>query len=84
MHFFGLWGSFMLLAGFLFTVYLGVDKLYFDTQARLITNRPEFYIALTLMLLGSQFFIAGFLGEIILRSKRNTKRYTLKEQTPNE
>ena len=84
MHFFGLWGSFMLLAGFLFTVYLGVDKLYFDTQARLITNRPEFYIALTLMLLGSQFCIAGFLGEIILRSKRNTKRYTLKEQTPNE
>ena len=84
MHFFGLWGSLMLLAGFVFTVYIGIDKLYFDTQARLITHRPEFYIALTLMLLGSQFFIAGFLGEIILRSKRNSKRYTLKAQTPQE
>lgn len=80
MHFFGLWGSLMLLFGFGFTLYLGIDKLYFDTQARLITNRPEFYIALTLMLLGSQFFIAGFLGEIILKSKRPNKRYSIKEQ----
>ena len=70
----------MLLFGFGFTLYLGIDKLYFDTQARLITNRPEFYIALTLMLLGSQFFIAGFLGEIILKSKRPNKRYSIKEQ----
>jgi len=80
MHFFGLWGSLMLLFGFGFTLYLGIDKLYFDTQARLITNRPEFYIALTLMLLGSQFFIAGFLGEIILKSKPPNKRYSIKEQ----
>ena len=81
MHFFGLWGSFMLLIGFAFTIYLGIEKLYLDTKARLITNRPEFYIALTLMLLGSQFFIAGFLGEIILRNKRNRKIYSIKEQT---
>lgn len=80
MHFFGLWGSLMLLFGFGFTLYLGIDKLYFDTQARLITNRPEFYIALTLMLLGSQFFIAGFLGEIILKSKPPNKQYSIKEQ----
>ena len=83
MYFFGLWGSLMLFTGFSFTLYLGIDKLFFDIQARLITNRPEFYIALTLMLLGSQFFIAGFLGEIILRRKDNSKRYTIKEQTPN-
>ena len=81
MHFFGLWGSFMLLVGFAFTIYLGIEKLYLDTKARLITNRPEFYIALTLMLLGSQFFIAGFLGEIILRNKRNRKIYSIKEET---
>ncbi len=81
MYFFGLWGSLMLFFGFSFTVYLGIDKLFFDIQSRLITSRPEFYIALTLMLLGSQFFIAGFLGEIILRSKENTKRYTIKEET---
>jgi len=83
MYFFGLWGSLMLFTGFSFTLYLGIDKLFFDIQARLITNRPEFYIALTLMLLGSQFFIAGFLGEIILRRKDNSKRYIIKEQTPN-
>lgn len=83
MYFFGLWGSLMLFTGFSFTLYLGINKLFFDMQARLITSRPEFYIALTLMLLGSQFFIAGFLGEIILRRKDNSKRYTIKEETPN-
>lgn len=81
MYFFGLWGSLMLILGFCFTLYLGIDKLFFDVQARLITSRPEFYISLTLMLLGSQLFIAGFLGEIILRSKKNKKRYTIKEKT---
>ena len=79
MHFFGLWGSIMLLFGFGFTLFLGIDKLYFDTNARLITERPEFYIAITLMLLGSQFFIAGFLGEMVLRNTRLTNRYTVKE-----
>tara|TARA_X000001036_G_scaffold334369_1_gene313282 strand:- start:2599 stop:3558 length:960 start_codon:yes stop_codon:yes gene_type:complete len=83
MYFFGLWGSLMLFTGFSFTLYLGIDKLFFDIQARLITNRPEFYIALTLMLLGSQFFIAGFLGEIILRRKDNSKRYIIKQETTN-
>ena len=81
MYFFGLWGSLMLILGFCFTLYLGIDKLFFDVQARLITSRPEFYISLTLMLLGSQLFIAGFLGEIFLRSKKNKKRYTIKEKT---
>tara|TARA_A100001011_G_scaffold90497_1_gene95079 strand:+ start:23221 stop:24183 length:963 start_codon:yes stop_codon:yes gene_type:complete len=83
MYFFGLWGSLMLFFGFSFTLYLGIDKLFFDMRARLITSRPEFYIALTLMILGSQFFIAGFLGEIILRSKENKKRYIIKEETTN-
>jgi hypothetical protein len=69
----------MLLFGFGFTLFLGIDKLYFDTNARLITERPEFYIALTLMLLGSQFFIAGFLGEMVLRNTRLTYRYSVKE-----
>jgi hypothetical protein len=70
----------MLLVGLGFTLYLGIDKLFLNTQARLITDRPEFYIALTLMLLGSQFFIAGFLGEILLRSQRPNKRYNIKTQ----
>tara|TARA_A100001011_G_scaffold66594_1_gene67726 strand:+ start:514 stop:1467 length:954 start_codon:yes stop_codon:yes gene_type:complete len=79
MHFFGLWGTIMLLFGFGFILFLGIDKLYFDTNARLITERPEFNIALTLMLLGSQFFIAGFLGELVLRNSRKTSRYNIKE-----
>jgi len=81
MHFFGLWGTIMLSIGFGFTLFLGIDKLYFDINARLITERPEFYIALTLMLLGSQFFIAGFLGELILRSTTLANRYSIKEKT---
>ena len=81
MHFFGLWGSFMLLIGFAFTAYLGIEKLFLIKQARLITSRPEFYISLTLMLLGSQFFIAGFLGEIILKNGKTTSEYKIKEHT---
>ena len=72
--------GFMLLIGFAFTAYLGFEKL-FVKEARLITSRPEFYISLTLMLLGSQFFIAGFLGEIILKNRKTTSEYKIKEQT---
>ena len=77
MHFFGFWGTLMLFTGFCFTIYLGIDKLYLHTQARLITQRPEFYIALTTMILGTQLFIAGFLGEILVRYKKDIKRYII-------
>ena len=77
MHFFGFWGTLILLIGFCFTIYLGIDKLYLHTQARLITQRPEFYIALTTMILGTQLFIAGFLGEILVRYKKDIKRYII-------
>ena len=77
MHFFGFWGTLMLIMGFGFTIYLGVDKLYLNMQSRLITQRPEFYIALTTMILGAQFFIAGFLGEILIRHNKNIKRYNI-------
>ena len=70
----------MLLVGFGFTLYLGIDKLYFNTQSRLITQRPEFYIALTTMILGAQSFIAGFLGEILIRHN-NIKRYNIAKTT---
>ena len=81
MHFFGFLGTFMLLVGSGFTVYLGVDKLYFNTQSRLITQRPEFYIALTTMILGAQSFIAGFLGEMLIRHNKNIKRYKIAKST---
>ena len=77
MHFFGFWGTLMLIMGFGFTLYMGIDKLYLNMQSRLITQRPEFYIALTTMILGAQFFIAGFLGEILIRHNKNIKRYNI-------
>ena len=77
MHFFGFWGTIMLIVGFGFTIYLGINKLYFNQQARLITQRPEFYVALTTMILGAQFFIAGFIGEILVRNSKGFKRYNI-------
>lgn len=78
MHFFGLLGTLMLLLGFGFTLYLGIDKLFINQTSRLISERPEFYIALTTMILGSQFFIAGFLAELILKGQPNKERYIIK------
>lgn len=79
MHLFGSWGAIMLILGFLFSAYLGLDKLFFNPTGRLITERPQFYIALTAMILGGQFFIAGFLGELILRARPETPNYRIKE-----
>ena len=84
MHFFGFWGTLMLFMGFCFTIYLGIDKLYLHTQARLITQRPEFYIALTTKILGTQLFIAGFLGEILVRYKKDIKRYIISKSIKNK
>ena len=80
MHFFGLIGTMMLLVGFFFSAYLGVDKLFVQTSGRLITERPEFYIALATMIMGSQFFLAGFIGEIILRNRKIKKQYIITEK----
>ncbi|MGS2726960.1 glycosyltransferase family 2 protein [Psychroserpens sp. BH13MA-6] len=80
MHLFGALGVIMFAIGFVFALYLGVDKLFLNTQGRLITQRPQFFIALTTMILGTQFFVAGFLGEIILRSKRDSNRYLIKQE----
>ncbi|EDM43213.1 putative glycosyltransferase [unidentified eubacterium SCB49] len=79
MHLFGAWGAIMLFIGFCFAMYLGIDKLFINETGRLITERPEFYISLTAMLLGSQLFLAGFIGELILRTKKNTADYIIKE-----
>ena len=80
MHLFGLLGSIMFIIGFLFAFYLGIDKLFINTTGRLITERPQFYLSLTAMLIGTQLFLAGFLGEIILRTKNNEERYKISEE----
>ena len=79
MHLFGALGVIMFAIGFGFAFYLGLDKLFLNPSGRLITQRPQFYISLVTMIIGTQFFVAGFLGELILRSKRDTKRYLIKE-----
>ena len=80
MHLFGALGVIMFIIGFGFTLYLGIDKLFLNPYGRLITERPQFYIALATMIIGTQFFIAGFLGELILRSQANKDRYLVKEE----
>jgi glycosyltransferase involved in cell wall biosynthesis len=79
MHLFGTWGAIMLFVGFCFAAYLGIDKLYLNPDGRLITDRPQFYLALTSMVLGTQLFLAGFLGELFLRSKKTSGNYIVKQ-----
>ena len=80
MHLFGALGVIMFMIGFGFTIYIGFDKIFLNTGGRLITDRPQFYIALSTMVIGTQFFIAGFLGEIILRTKEDKKRYLINDE----
>lgn len=80
MHLFGALGVLMFIIGFSFAIYLGVDKLFINPFGRLITNRPQFYIALTSMVIGTQLFLAGFLGEIMIRSKKAEKRYVISDK----
>ncbi|MBR4698936.1 MAG: glycosyltransferase family 2 protein [Prevotella sp.] len=82
MHVFGFLGTIMFLIGFLSVVALGVDKLYClanDIPQRLITSSPWFYIALTTMLIGTQLFLAGFLGDLISRTSTNRNEYQIEK-----
>ncbi|MCB0449605.1 MAG: glycosyltransferase [Confluentibacter sp.] len=80
MHLFGALGFIMFAIGFGFALYLGIDKLFLNPTGRLITERPQFYLSLSTMIIGTQFFVAGFLGEIILRTKSDKKRYLIKAE----
>ncbi len=80
MHLFGALGVLMFIIGLGFALYLGIDKLFINPTGRLITDRPQFFIALTAMIIGTQLFLAGFLGEILVRSRKNETRYTIAEE----
>ncbi|MEO8517333.1 MAG: glycosyltransferase family 2 protein [Flavobacterium sp.] len=83
MHLFGALGTIMFLIGFLSAGYIGVMKLiklYCNLSTILVTENPWFYIALTTMIIGTQLFLAGFLGEIILRTKNNEERYKISKE----
>ncbi|MFC4097104.1 glycosyltransferase family 2 protein [Euzebyella saccharophila] len=80
MHLFGALGVLMFIVGFGFALYLGIDKLFINPTGRLITDRPQFFISLTAMILGTQLFLAGFLGEMLIRSKKYESRYNVSEE----
>ena len=83
MHFFGLWGSVMFLIGFVAVIAVGAMKLIALSKgvpAPLVTNTPYFYIALTMMLLGTQMFLSGFVGELISRSNIERNKYHIAEE----
>lgn len=82
MHFFGAVGTIMFIFGFLSAFWLGVSKLIDVSRGiygHLITNNPWFFIALTMMIMGTLLFIAGFLGEMIIRTNREHKNYNIDE-----
>lgn len=83
MHFFGLWGSLMFIIGFFSAAYIGIAKLC-DMAAgrpyRLVTDSPFFYIALTMMILGTLLFLAGFIGELIVRNSPKRNDYDIDEE----
>lgn len=84
MHFFGLVGTLMFAIGFCSALYLGIDKLYHSfiihVPAKLLTDRPSFFIALTTMILGTMLFLAGFIGELILRNSPDRNNYLLEKK----
>jgi glycosyltransferase involved in cell wall biosynthesis len=84
MHFFGILGIIMIFIGIAASVYLGIQKiieLQHGVVGRLLTNSPYFYIALTSMIIGAQFFMGGFLGELISRSASERNNYQIEKRT---
>ena len=78
MHFFGLWGSVFFFLGFITFTYLTISKFVFDNSG--LTQRPLFFFALTIMIIGTQLFLAGFIGELISRSSVDRNSYLIEEK----
>lgn len=80
MHFFGLLGTLFFMLGSIITLWLVINKLFIDTGSRLIADRPEFYIALTAIILGTQLFLAGFIAELIGRNSTTRNNYLIEKE----
>lgn len=78
MHFFGLWGSVCFIIGLFISLYLVFAKIFDATYA--LSNRPPFFIALTMMILGMQLFLAGFIGELIGRNAPERNNYLIEKK----
>jgi len=79
MHLFGALGTLMFVIGFAITVYMGIDKVFIDQSKKLIASRTEFYIALAAMIIGVQFFLAGFIAELVGRNSITRNHYLIEE-----
>lgn len=83
MHIFGFLGTLVFMVGFFSALGIGVDKLWVLSQGipqRLVTDSPWFYIALTMMMIGTQLFLAGFIGDLVSRSSQNRNDYQIEEE----
>ena len=83
MHIFGLWGTIMFLIGFIAAIIVGATKLIAlanNEPTRLVTDSPYFYIALTMMIMGTQLFLTGFIAELISRSSQDRNRYNISKE----
>lgn len=80
MHFFGLFGTLIFMLSLGLFLWMGVDKLFFDKSAKLLANRSEFYIALIGMVIGTQFFLAGFIAELVGRKSESRNQYLIEKQ----
>ncbi len=78
MHFFGLWGTISFLIGFIIFIYLTVSKFFFAVTG--LTNRPLFFVALVLMIIGTQLFLTGFIGEMITRNATDRNHYLIDDK----
>ena len=83
MHIFGLWGTLMFLIGFVSAIIVGGAKLIAlanNEPSRLVTDSPYFYIALTMMILGTQLFLTGFIAELVSRSSQDRNKYNISKE----
>ncbi len=83
MHIFGLLGTLMFLLGFVAICVVGVNKLYalsMGVPARLVTDSPYFYLALTGMILGTQLFLTGFVAELVSRNSQERNKYQIEKE----
>ena len=75
MHFFGLWGTLSFLFGLMVFIYLSISKFFFDKTG--MTARPLFFFAILAMIIGTQLFLAGFIGELISRNSSERNNYLI-------
>ena len=83
MHIFGFLGSIMFILGFIAVAIIGFNKIYdmyVGNTYRLITESPYFYLALTTMILGTQLFLAGFIGELVVRNAAERNNYQIEKE----